>query len=122
MILLFLAVLGLHCCAQASHCSGFSCAVPALGHLGFSVCSTWSQWLRLAGLAVPWHVGSSQTRDQIHDPCFHRQILNHWTTREVLEEFLSHLWILPSRSFLSFSQFLENTVKFDKKTSFRFLF
>ena len=34
------------------------------------------------GLVAPWHVGSSQTRDQTLVPCIGRQILNHWTTRE----------------------------------------
>ena len=29
------------------------------------------------------HVGSSQTRDQIHVPCTGRQILNPWATKEV---------------------------------------
>ena len=33
---------------------------------------------------APRHVGSSQTRDQTRVPCIGRQILNHWTTREVL--------------------------------------
>ena len=35
------------------------------------------------GLVVPWHVGSSQTRDGTLDPCVGRLILNHWTTGEV---------------------------------------
>ena len=30
-----------------------------------------------------WHMGSSWTRYQTHVPCIGRQILNHWTTREV---------------------------------------
>ena len=29
-ICLILAVLGLHCCVQASHCGGFSCGAQAL--------------------------------------------------------------------------------------------
>ena len=29
-----------------------------------------------------WNL-SSLTKDQIHIPCIARQILNHWTTREV---------------------------------------
>ena len=29
------------------------------------------------------HVESSQTKDQTCDPCIGRQILNHWTTRQV---------------------------------------
>ena len=40
-------------------------------------CSVWA-WL-LHGRSGP----SSQTRDQIWVPCIGRQILNHWTTREV---------------------------------------
>ena len=35
------------------------------------------------GLATLWPVGSFWTRDQIHAPYIGRQILNHWTTREV---------------------------------------
>ena len=41
------------------------------------------------GLVAPRHVESSQTRDQIRVPCIGRQILNHWTTREVLEIFVA---------------------------------
>ena len=39
------------------------------------------------GLVAPWHVGSSQIRDQICVSHTGRQILNHWTTREVLIRF-----------------------------------
>ena len=43
-IYLFMAVLGLCCCARASHCGGFSCCgAQALGTLGFSSCSTQAQ-------------------------------------------------------------------------------
>ena len=35
------------------------------------------------GLVVPWHVGSSWTRDQTRVPCIGRQILNHSDTKEV---------------------------------------
>ena len=59
----FPVVLGLHCCmwalsscratlhcsAQASHCSGFSCCGTDSRHTGFSGCSTLAQQLRLAG-------------------------------------------------------------------------
>ena len=34
------------------------------------------------GLVAPQHEGSSQTRDQSHDLCTDRQILNYQTTRE----------------------------------------
>ena len=35
------------------------------------------------GLVALRHVEFSQTRDQTCVPCIGRQILNHWTTREV---------------------------------------
>ena len=35
------------------------------------------------GLAAPWHVGSSWTRDRTHVPCTSRRTLNLCTTREV---------------------------------------
>ena len=89
-----LAELGLHCCAQsllyfwregatlcwgarASPCGGFPCCgAQALEHRSGKLWRT--------GLVVPWHVGSSRTRDWIHDPRIGRQIPNHWTTSEVL--------------------------------------
>ena len=100
----FLAVLGLHCRAQAfsscgewgllsscgartSHCGGFSCCgAQALGRAGFSSCSLQALEHRFCSrvcLVALWHVGSSQTRDQTHVPCIGRWILNHRTTREV---------------------------------------
>ena len=39
------------------------------------------------GLVAPWHVGSSRIRGQICVSHTGRQILNHWTTREVLIRF-----------------------------------
>ena len=36
------------------------------------------------GLAAPWHMDSFLTRNQTHVPCIGRQILNHWTPKEVL--------------------------------------
>ena len=92
-VYLFVALLGLHCCAQAfsgcgeqsllsncdawpSYCSGFSCCgAQALQHAGFSSCGAW-------GSAAPQHGESSQTRGT-RVPCISRQIVNHWTTREV---------------------------------------
>ena len=35
------------------------------------------------GLVAPQHVGSSRARDWTHVSCIFREILNHWTTREV---------------------------------------
>ena len=37
------------------------------------------------GLVVPWHVGSSWTRDWIRVSCIDRWILYHWATREALK-------------------------------------
>ena len=45
---------------------------------------------------------SSQTRDQAHILCIGRQILNHWTTREVL------LCLLRVEAFLFFNHSLQS--------------
>ena len=37
------------------------------------------------GLVAPQLVESSWPRDRTHVPCIGRRILNHWTTREVLQ-------------------------------------
>ena len=49
------------------------------------------------GLAAPRQVGSSQTRDRTCVPCTGRWILNHCTTREVLDIFSvkKKLWGFP---------------------------
>ena len=57
----------------ASHCSGFSCGPWALGP---------------TDLVAGWYAESSWTRDQTYVPCTGRQILNHWTTREVYIQLL----------------------------------
>ena len=44
--------------------------------------SAQAQQLWLRGLVAPWHVVSSQTRDQTGVPCSGRQVRNHKTTRE----------------------------------------
>ena len=46
-----------------------------------SIVAQLSPWHK--GLVVPLHVGPSRTREGTHVPCIGRQILNHWTTREV---------------------------------------
>ena len=53
-----------------------------LWHMGSRV---WTQKLRCTGLVAPWPVGSYsfQTRARTPVPCTGRQVLNHWTTREV---------------------------------------
>ena len=68
----FLPALGRCCCVRAFS----SCRAQAPGRVGFGD-------LQLKGLAALWRVGSSQTRAQTCVPCIGRQILNHWTTREV---------------------------------------
>ena len=90
---LFLAALGLCCCAQAfSSCSEqrllSSCSVWGLCRGSFSCCGTWVlepglQLLQLTGSVTLRHVGSSQIRDPTGVPYNGRPILNHWTTREV---------------------------------------
>ena len=78
------------CRILASQYSGFSCcAAQALEHEGFSSCSSWAQQLWCMGLAAPWQVKSSQTRNQTRVPCIGTWILNHWTTGEI--PFLFHL-------------------------------
>ena len=61
-------------------CLGFSLWwLPLL----WSMDSKAQEW-RCTGLAALQHVGSSWTRGQTCAPCIGRWILNHWTTREVL--------------------------------------
>ena len=65
----------LYCGALVSHYCSFSLQSIHSTVSTFSSCSVWVHPL--------WHVGSSQTRDWSHIPCIGRQILNHWTTREI---------------------------------------
>ena len=66
----------------ASHCGGFSCYQGTGSRHAGSVDAL-------------WHVGSSWSRDWTRVPCLSRQILNHWTTREVYL-YTSHLPTLVS--------------------------
>ena len=101
-LLLFLAVLGLCCCAgffsfcrdqgllsscdaRASHC-GFSCCRTE-GCAGFSSCSSWAwehkaEQLQCMEFVAPWHVECSQIRDWTRVFCIVKWILHHWATRE----------------------------------------
>ena len=63
------------CDARASHCGGFSCC--GARHLGEQAQQLW-----LMGLAAPWHVESSWTRDRTCVSHTAGQILNHQTTRK----------------------------------------
>ena len=88
------------CCAWASHCASFSCGAWALGLASFNSC----------GERAPGHMGSvvsSQTRVRTCVSCIGRQILNHWTTREVPFSLIFCTWHLTLTQFPgSFSQFL----------------
>ena len=84
------------------------CAFVATGRLspteesgGYSLLST-GLLLWCTGLAALRHVGSSWTRVQTCVPCIGRQILNHWSTWEVLERILLSL-LLPASLCLSLS-------------------
>ena len=71
-------------------CSGSSLLPTGLlwlRRVGATLCGMraspqWLLWLWSTGLAAPWHVGSSQTRDQTRAPCIDRRIPTHCTTRE----------------------------------------
>ena len=97
----FLIYLWLHWVFTAA--SGFSLVTVSRGHSSLQCKSFSLQWLLSlwflssraqaqqswhTGLVAPTHGGSSQTRDQTLVPCTGRQILNNWTTREVLIVFL----------------------------------
>ena len=102
-VYLFLVVLGLHCCTLAFSSYGKQGATLQLWCVGFSLqqlllllskvsrcsnfshCSKWAQWLWRTRLVDPQQMESSHTRDQTHVPCIGRWILNHCTTREVLQ-------------------------------------
>ena len=88
----FLAALGLRCCMQAFSSRGeqgysSGCGAWACRWGGFSLWSMGSraqaQQLWPTGLIGPRHMGSSRTRSQTHVLCVGRQILNHWTIREI---------------------------------------
>ena len=61
-----------------------ACAGSSLRHAGFCCCGA--------------QAVSSPTRDGTHIPCIGRQILNHWTTKEVLSSILSRKEQLASDS------------------------
>ena len=77
------------CSAQASHCGSVSyCGawtlgtrVPQVWFVGFR---GWAQQFWPIGFIPIWHVESSWIRDQTCVPCIGRQILIHYTTREIL--------------------------------------
>ena len=86
---LFIYSLTFGCAGSSSLSAGFSLVAEhgLLILVTSLVVAQGFQWgsvvLCCTGLADPWHVASSQTRDRTHVPCTGRWILNHWTTREV---------------------------------------
>ena len=66
----------LYCVVRGFYCRGFPCCRARATVHGIQ--QSWA-----TGLAAPWYMGSSRTRDQTYDPCIGRWILNPWTTREV---------------------------------------
>ena len=58
-------------------------------------------------LVAPQLVESSWTRDRTHVPCIGRQILNHWTTREVLLKIFKRRFQLLKRKLETFDELLE---------------
>ena len=73
--------------------SGVSCGMrtPLLPCTGFSLaeaCGLGSCGVQAWLPQGMWDL-SSLTRDQTHVPCIERQVLNHWTTREVPEKRVS---------------------------------
>ena len=106
LFIAFLAALDLCCCVgflslQQARATLFSCGVQA-SHCGGFSCRTRPQ---STGLVVVVHrlscseaCGIFRTRDRTHVPCTAKQILNHWTTREVQHFIflkLACLFILP---------------------------
>ena len=106
LFILFLASLGLRCCAWAfSSCGKWGLLFVAVCGLLIAVASLASEhglqarglqqlWLAGSraqaqqlwhtGLVAPRHVGSSQIRARTRVPCIGRQVLNHCATREAL--------------------------------------
>ena len=79
---------------------------------GFSSCITRPPSSWGTGLVAPWHLESSQTRDQIRVSSICRQPPNHCTTREVQEgcTFRSHFSYFSSTTvfFFSFAAILKH--------------
>ena len=78
---------------------------------GFSSCITWALSLGCTGLVAPWHVDSSQTRDQTCVSYICRQTPIHCTTGEVQHgcTFRSHFsYFFPQLFFFPFAATLKH--------------
>ena len=87
LLILFLAVLGLHCCRISLVAERGGYSLVAVLRLLISVASLREHGLEEHGLSscgrATGHVGS-WNRNQTHVPCIGRWIINHWTIREAL--------------------------------------
>ena len=85
LLILFLAVLGLHCCRISLVAERGGYSLVAVLRLLISVASLREHGLEEHGLSscgrATGHVGS-WNRNQTHVPCIGRWIINHWTIRE----------------------------------------
>ena len=94
-LFLFLTTLDLHCCVDfLGVVSGDYSLVAGWSYSLWCLLLWWNKGSSVSELSScdSWaelHVVSSQTEDQTHAPCIGRQIINHWTTREVS----GSLWI-----------------------------
>ena len=81
-------------------CAGFSLLWLLL--LWSSLCSMASVAV-CPGIVALRHVESSRSRNQTGVPCIGRQIVNHWTTREVLLVYFTHtsLYLLVPYSYFA---------------------
>ena len=87
-IYLFSPAQGLHCCDRAFSSCGKWGLLSSFGvHVshGSDFSYGWAQVLGLMSVAARKHVESSWTRNGTHVSYIFRQILNHWTTREILK-------------------------------------
>ena len=97
---LFLAALGLGCYSWVfSSCTSEGRSLAVVRGLLIMVGSLVAEWVLsvqalvvvTGGLGCSASVKSFLSKDQIYVPCNGRQILNHWTAREVPESLLIHL-------------------------------
>ena len=98
IVYLLLAALGFLQLQYAGFSSQWLLLLQSMGQ------GAWAQQLRREGLVAPWHVASSQTRDQTHVPSTGRHILKQWT-----------IWEAAQSQFLMFSQ--KQMIGLESKTS-----
>ena len=75
--------------STGSRCMGFNNYSTWVLQFQLAGFRAWAQQIWCTGLGAPWHVESSQTRDQTCVLCISKQIPIHWATREVSVVFLN---------------------------------